>query len=261
MAGRYNFLEKLENGFGCFYGMRNECSDVPQLAIMYVASFASSNVFSILLIRYVQGAVYTTVALALVSPISTLFWNLFSPVPHLHWSPFFDLATVFVIVGLCIMTPAVAMYSYFGLECNESTHLQPPPEDNDDLPIRYHQGMPRVRKPRSWSVTYVDLSKHHGRRSRSLSDLDRKGRPTSDSEQRERSPSDIDHGLCTTSDTEQRLRSASKVNLRARSSSDTDKRTRPKSYRSSSRGHRGAAYHYVKPKHQKHAKSTPIVYM
>ena len=134
---------------------------------MYVSSFTATNVFSILLIRYVQGAVYTTVVLALVTPISTLFWNIFAPVPNLHFNPFFDLATVFVIVGLCIMTPAVAMYAY----------LRPPPElivddseTNEDLPIRYHKGRPKIKRVRSWSVTYIDTARRD-RRPRSASDV------------------------------------------------------------------------------------------
>lgn len=113
-----------------------QCSNVPKLAALYIVSYASTTVFSVLLIRFTDGAVFTVIVMALVTPLSTLFWNLFSATPQFHWEPFFDPATILLLLGLCIMMPAVILYTYFGTEAagapsdhsKEVVHEEPPTE-------------------------------------------------------------------------------------------------------------------------------------
>ena len=110
--GDTSFFEKLSRGFSCFYGANNICDEVPTLAVIYILAYSGTTVFSVLLIRYAEGAVFAVVVLALVTPIVTLFWMFFESLPEIHFAPKFDLAMVFVLIGLVVMMPAVIMYAY-----------------------------------------------------------------------------------------------------------------------------------------------------
>ena len=47
------------------------------------------------------------------TPLTTLFWTLFTAQPTLHWAPAINISTGFLLVGLVIMMPSVVMYAYF----------------------------------------------------------------------------------------------------------------------------------------------------
>ena len=111
------------------------------MAVIYITAYASTTMFSILLIRFAEGAVFTTVVLALVTPLSTLFWMLFQPMPTLHFEPVFDLSMIFVIVGLLIMMPAVIMYAYLG----NGNYISPADENANQTTME--ETSPRVPAP------------------------------------------------------------------------------------------------------------------
>ena len=112
-ADSSTFLEKLQNGFLCFYTVDATCSDVAPLSIIYTLSTAGTTLFSILLIRFAEGAVFTVIIMTFATPLVTLFWTLFSPDPSLHWAPVLDLTAGFLLVGVVIMMPSVGMYAFF----------------------------------------------------------------------------------------------------------------------------------------------------
>ena len=66
-----------------------------------------------MLIKYSSGAIYSVLVQVLVTPVATLFWTFFAAEPSIHWAPLFNLATVFVVVGLLIMVPSIMFYTYF----------------------------------------------------------------------------------------------------------------------------------------------------
>lgn len=70
-----------------------------------------------LLVKFSEGAIYLVVVQAMVTPLGALFWTFFRPVPTFHWDPhFLQLPTFFIMLGIAIMVPAVAMYNYFGVK-------------------------------------------------------------------------------------------------------------------------------------------------
>ncbi len=69
--------------------------------------------FNLLLIKYTDGAVYSVIVQALVTPLATIFWTLFKAEPTFTWFPVFDQSTVYVLGGLTIMMPSVIMYTVF----------------------------------------------------------------------------------------------------------------------------------------------------
>ena len=129
--GDTSFFQKLSRGFSCFYGANDMCDEVPTLAVIYILAYAGTTVFSVLLIRYAEGAVFTVVVLALVTPIVTLFWMFFESLPEIHFAPKFDLAMVFVLIGLVVMMPAVIIYAYLsngswsGIETQNEQNKKP----------------------------------------------------------------------------------------------------------------------------------------
>ena len=76
--------------------------------------------FNLLLIKYTDGAVYSVIVQALVTPLATIFWTLFKAEPTFTWFPVFDQNTVYVLGGLAIMMPSVVMYTVFSGDAEQS---------------------------------------------------------------------------------------------------------------------------------------------
>ena len=119
-----------------------------------------------MLIRFAAGAVFTVIIMALVTPLTTLFWNLFTTVPDFHWAPFFDQATVLVLLGLAMMMPAVILYTYFAdpeseietAATNNDATAVPPPVNHERSRMRRKSdpipaSIPHVQRERAKSLT------------------------------------------------------------------------------------------------------------
>ena len=105
--------------------------------------------FNILLIRYADGAVYAVVVMALVTPLGSIFWMFFTTEPYFRWHPVFDQTTIYVLVVLVIMMPAVVMYTYFSggeeeLPAPTNKEVAPPSDSN--------RSNNTARKPRANTV-------------------------------------------------------------------------------------------------------------
>ena len=81
-------------------------------AAAFVLFFSTAQLFSLLLIRYSDGANYLVIILALVTPLVALFWTLFSYKSGIYWHPHFTLSTGFIIAGVVIITPCILLYNY-----------------------------------------------------------------------------------------------------------------------------------------------------
>ena len=115
------FFHSVERGLMCFYGADASCGQVPALGAIFILSYCFTNMFNYFMIRYSE-AVYSVVVLALATPVGTIFWMFFSPTPYIHWQPTFNTSSIFLVVGLLIMMPAVAAYTYLSIQEETSTN-------------------------------------------------------------------------------------------------------------------------------------------
>ena len=90
-------------------------------------------IVTFLLIRYTEGAVYSSMITSLGNPVGTMFWSLFTLYPNLHWEPKYTKATTYTLVGLAFMTPAVVVYNYISYkEENELLNHTDSDSDGED---------------------------------------------------------------------------------------------------------------------------------
>ena len=75
--------------------------------------FCMSTFAFILLIKYSQGAIYAILVFVLNAPLGALFWVLFelNSKGQFSWKPTIDDSTAYILSGLCITVPAVAIYN------------------------------------------------------------------------------------------------------------------------------------------------------
>ncbi len=69
-----------------------------------------------MLLRYTEGAVWTAVIAAVVTPLGEMFWMLFGDPDWVRWHPEFPWQNIFPIIGLCIMMPCVYLYNRYSEE-------------------------------------------------------------------------------------------------------------------------------------------------
>ncbi len=182
-AAATTFFEKLSRGFRCFYGSdEHQCGDVPTLAVVYILAYSGTTVFSVLLIRYAEGAVFTVVVLALVTPLVTLFWMFFESLPQIHFDPRFDLAMVFVLIGVVVMMPAVIMYAYLsnggcsGIDSGKEEQVQRNDNNPPDTGTPVLQPPPLGKRKRTQSASSLRANrptKKHLKKSASTGKLPR----------------------------------------------------------------------------------------
>ncbi|RDD45578.1 hypothetical protein TrispH2_003513 [Trichoplax sp. H2] len=81
----------------------------------FILLFTGAQLFSLLLIRYTDGANYLVIIQALVTPLVAFFWTLFSSKNGIHWYPHFTLSTGFIIASVLVIVPCVLLYNYFSI--------------------------------------------------------------------------------------------------------------------------------------------------
>ena len=75
----------------------------------------SANFCSLLLTRYAEGAIYTSIISALATPMGALFWSVFSSEPF-QYNPQFTVQTAYTLAGLTLMVPGTIIYNYFSFK-------------------------------------------------------------------------------------------------------------------------------------------------
>ena len=105
----------------CLFFADPTCMTAPWIFIVFMTAYAVGALAGTLLLRYADGAIWLVLVQALVTPLSSLFFTLFSVAPlpgqdhgTFHWDPTFDLAVAFRFLGLAILVPTVIFYDYFG---------------------------------------------------------------------------------------------------------------------------------------------------
>ncbi|XP_022100923.1 uncharacterized protein LOC110984752 [Acanthaster planci] len=104
----------------CMYFADSTCMTAAAAYFVFIISYCLANLMVFLLVKYAEGAIWLVLVQALVTPLGSLFFTLFSvaapPGQHgkFHWAPNFDLAVAFRFVGLFILVPTVIFYNYFG---------------------------------------------------------------------------------------------------------------------------------------------------
>ncbi|XP_033648000.1 uncharacterized protein LOC117307370 [Asterias rubens] len=105
----------------CMYFADPECINAVPAYIVFIFAYCLANLMVFLLVKYAEGAIWLVIVQALVTPLGSLFFTLFSVAPlpgeehgKFHWAPDFNLSVAFRVVGLAILVPAVVFYNYFG---------------------------------------------------------------------------------------------------------------------------------------------------
>ena len=105
----------------CMYFADSNCITAPAAYFVYITSSFLNLLSAIFLLKYAEGAIWLVLVQALVTPLSSLFFTLFSVAPPpgqdhgtFHWDPTFDLAVAFRFLGLAILVPTIIFYNYFG---------------------------------------------------------------------------------------------------------------------------------------------------
>ena len=84
----------------------------------YIATFCTSmgSLLSFFVIKYTDGAIYFVLVQTLCTPLSSVFWFLvhLDSSSHLYWKPAFNEGSAYVLAGLTLLFPAVAIYNYLG---------------------------------------------------------------------------------------------------------------------------------------------------
>lgn len=83
---------------------------------LFVINYCTTSYGQGLLLRYTEGAIYSSMVAGLVTPIGEIFWMLFEidTLNNLIWNPQFKLSSLYAIAGLLIIAPCVVIYNIYG---------------------------------------------------------------------------------------------------------------------------------------------------
>jgi hypothetical protein len=94
---------------------------------IYITFYCLSNLMSLMLIKYTEGAVYLVIVSALSTPVGTFFNTLFqldSTTGAFFWGPSVDVDFYYALAGVSIIVPAVIGYNYLGLREARQKHQE-----------------------------------------------------------------------------------------------------------------------------------------
>ena len=117
-----DFWTKLSAGVSCHFSVEPPCEFVVTTSWMYISGNCLNILFQFLLTRYGEGSVYPTVVSAVSTPITALFWTLFTLDPFYVWSPSFTATTLYILGSLIVMVPAVVLYNLFSIREESRKH-------------------------------------------------------------------------------------------------------------------------------------------
>lgn len=134
-----DFSRSMRQGFGCMFGSAptpssyTNCTAQQYLAATGQAAspdphcetpifrfwlmavfYCSVTLLMALLVKFSEGAVYAVLVSSLCAPLGSVFWMLFKldHRSHFSWMPMFPPSAVYVVIGLFIVMPAIAVYNY-----------------------------------------------------------------------------------------------------------------------------------------------------
>ena len=67
-----------------------------------------------LLLRYTEGAIYSSMVNAMVTPIGEVFWMLFHSATDFKWDPVWNSTSIYPLIGLVVIVPCVFIYNVYG---------------------------------------------------------------------------------------------------------------------------------------------------
>ena len=113
-----DFLDHLSITWSCLWTDSGVCSHVT--GRLWIISLATSLVIltQLLVISSSDGAVYLSMLAVLTIPLGTLFWTLWKDTlsGSLVWNPDITVPSVFALVGMLILLPAMIIYEYLGMQ-------------------------------------------------------------------------------------------------------------------------------------------------
>ncbi|XP_021356417.1 uncharacterized protein LOC110452302 isoform X2 [Mizuhopecten yessoensis] len=110
------FFTKFGKGFSCLFSSATSCRGLAGKAWLFNVGYVFGNLFQFLLIQYAEGSVFAVIIQAMVTPIATIFWTLFSydqKADIFKWNPVMNTTTGFTLSGLAVIVPGVLLYNYF----------------------------------------------------------------------------------------------------------------------------------------------------
>ena len=137
------FASSMKAGYGCLFGAPPSPYSYPDCTLAYLNSTAKpadmfnpdphctvptvkfyfqifctavASPLSFLVVKYTDGAIFFVLVQTLCTPLSTVFWFLvhLNSSSHLYWEPAFNEGSAYVLAGLAVLFPAVAIYNYLG---------------------------------------------------------------------------------------------------------------------------------------------------
>ena len=111
-----NFHESMLNikqDWRWFFGLDGANADVTVRAIVFVGCYTLSYIGTSQMLRFTEGATWTAVVAALVTPLGGMFWLFFeldSDTNWFGWKPNFNSSSIYIIIGLLFMSPFIYLY-------------------------------------------------------------------------------------------------------------------------------------------------------
>ncbi len=113
-----DFLSHLSVTWSCLWSDSGQCVHVT--GRLWVTAIATSLVIltQLLVITSSDGAVYLSMLAVLTIPLGTLFWTLWKDTltGTLIWYPDITVPSVFALIGMAIIIPAMILYEYLGVK-------------------------------------------------------------------------------------------------------------------------------------------------
>ena len=81
---------------------------------IFVLMYCMTSYGQSILLRYTEGAIYSSMVAAMVTPIGEVFWMLFNSATDFKWDPTWTSTSWFPLLGLIIIVPCVFIYNVYG---------------------------------------------------------------------------------------------------------------------------------------------------
>lgn len=106
-------ISRIEQDWRWFLGLDGATIDVTIRALIFIGCYTLANIGISQMLRFTEGATWTSVVAALMTPLGGIFWLFFELDNKTHWfgwKPNFDSSSVYIIAGLLFMSPFIYLY-------------------------------------------------------------------------------------------------------------------------------------------------------
>eukprot|EP01084_Bolivina_argentea_P025544 47506_1 len=106
-------FDSLKQDWRYFFAMDGATWECSFRAIVFIGCYILNYIGSSLMLRYTEGATWTAIVAAMVTPLGGIFWFFFEIQKHTnvfktYWN--WDNSDIFIIIGLFVMAPFIYLY-------------------------------------------------------------------------------------------------------------------------------------------------------